>query len=117
LGRCGQITLFKNRKGVLISTFSAETVGFEAYSAHHLSRSSLDFVEISANAWRRNHIEPRSGRYSCGQLVGKRILFQRAFTGANFALKRSSAEYCWLVSQAERPTQSPDRLNAGHGAS
>jgi site-specific DNA recombinase len=50
----------------------AEPVGFEFYFRHHLGRVSLDFVEISAKAKPRNHMETRSGLCGCGQTVGKR---------------------------------------------
>jgi hypothetical protein len=58
---------------LLISIFSAETVGFEAYFRHHLSRYSLDFGEISANTRPGNHMETRSEVLSCGQDVGRAI--------------------------------------------
>jgi hypothetical protein len=52
----------------------AEPVGFEFNFRHHLTRRSLQFVEISANMRPGNHIEARSELFSCGQLVGKTIL-------------------------------------------
>jgi hypothetical protein len=55
----------------LTSTFLAETVGFEFYLRLHLSRFSLDFVEISAKSQSRNHIKALSEGRSCGQDVGK----------------------------------------------
>jgi hypothetical protein len=67
LGRCGQIAHFPSPESALISTSSAETVGFEVYFRDHLGRfrdASLTFQRMKCHK-----IKPEGTRLA--RAVGK----------------------------------------------
>lgn len=69
--RYGRMARCALRNSRLISTFSAETVGFEVSQGDCLRRRSRASAEISAKPRSGNHIETRSECCSCGHPVGK----------------------------------------------